>query len=534
MLRRLLKSDRVFACVRFASSGSEPIPPSTESSGRASRKKPTVVVIGTGWAGAYFVRDLNPNLCNVAVLSQRNHMVFTPLLPQTTTGTLEFRSVCEPIQRVQPALAELPNRFYRTMVFGIDFDAQIIRCVGVGVLGAGNDADVPVKSFEVHYDKLVLAHGARPNTFNIPGVEDHAFFLREVSEARGIRRRLVQNLMTADLPTTDLEEIKRLLHIVVVGGGPTGVEFAADLADFLRSDISKIDPSLLKHYKVTLVEAGEILGTFDLTLRNYGVIKLRKMGVELRKAVVAGVTERSVTLSDGEVLQCGMVVWSTGVGPSTLSKELKCDKTKQGRLAVDDRLQLLHNGKPVPNVYAIGDCAANVNTPLPTLAAVASRQGSYLAKKVNNLLRGGKDDSFFQYKSLGAMVSLGSRDALIELKTPSRVDLTGLYALWLWKSAYFSMLGSWRGKLYVMVNWFGSKIFGRDITYIAELSEAKLWRVLAKEEASREMARLKSLEKLKEVPHEGAVTGEVLRQAKKSGSVTLQPADDAKPKSEVK
>lgn len=502
-----------------------------ENQRRWATTKPTVVVIGTGWAGSYCVRDLNPNLCNVAVLSQRNHMVFTPLLPQTCTGTLEFRSVCEPIQRVQPALAVLPNRFYRTMVFGVDFNKQIIQCVGVGVLGAGNDSEVPVKSFEVHYDQLVLAHGARPNTFNIPGVEDHAFFLREVSEARGIRRRLVQNLMTADLPTTDVEEVKRLLHVVVVGGGPTGVEFAADLADFLHQDIPKIDPALLKHCKVTLVEAGEILGSFDLTLRNYGSRKLKKMGVELRKAVVAGVTDKSVTLTDGEVLHCGLVVWSTGVGPSTLSKELLVDTTKQGRIAVDDELQVLYQGKPVPNVFAVGDCAANVNAPLPTLAAVASRQGAFLAKKLNNKLRGHNDASKFVFRSLGSMVSLGGRDALIELKAPSRYDLTGLRALFLWKSAYFTILGSWRSKLYVLVNWFGSTIFGRDITYIAELSEAKLWRVLAREEASREKARRKAMEKLKEAPQGGAaITGDKLRQAVSAGGESLKVAKDT-PKS---
>mmetsp|Transcript_8183 Transcript_8183/g.9257 ORF Transcript_8183/g.9257 Transcript_8183/m.9257 type:complete len:539 (+) Transcript_8183:51-1667(+) len=465
-------------------------------------EKPTVVVIGTGWAGSYFVRNIDPKLYNVVVLSQRNHMVFTPLLPQTCTGTLEFRSVCEPIQRVQPALADLPNRFYRTLVFGIDFKNRVVNCVGVGVLGAGNVTNVPVKSFDVRFDKLVLAHGARPNTFNIPGVEDHAFFLREVSEARGIRRRLVQNLMTADLPTTDVEEIKRLLHVVVVGGGPTGVEFASDLADFLHEDVPKIDPALLKYCKVTLVEAGEILGTFDLTLRNYGSRKLKRMGVELRKAVVAGVDERTVTLSDGEVLHCGLVVWSTGVGPSVLSKELGLDKNRQGRIAVNDELQVLKDGVPVPDVYAIGDCAANIKEPLPTLAAVASRQGAFLGKKLNRMLNGTDVKSVFTYKSLGSMVSLGSKDALIELKAPSKFDLKGLHALWMWKSAYFTILGSWRSRLYVLVNWFGSRIFGRDTTYIAELSEAHLWRTLAREEASREKARRRALEKLREAPHE--------------------------------
>lgn len=452
--------------------------------------KPTVVVVGTGWAGARFVRDLDPTLCNIAVLSQRNHMVFTPLLPQTCTGTLEFRSICEPIERVQPALAQLPNCFYRTMVFDVDMSNQVVSCVTVGVLGKNSDDHVPVKSFDFHYDHLVLAHGARPNTFNIPGVEEHAFFLREISEARGIRRRLVQNLMTAKLPTTDPIETRRLLHVVVVGGGPTGVEFAADLADFLHQDVPKISPALMPYLKVTLVEASEVLGTFDENLRNYGARRLREMGVVLKKAVVAEVTEDAVILTDGEVLPTGLVVWSTGVGASTLSKQLLCDRNKQGRIAIDSHLRVQKDGKPVPNVYAIGDCAADVEKPLPTLAAVASRQGIHLAKKLNNALASRPDNAGpFEYKHLGSMASLGQGEALVELKQPSKIDFKGIRAFLIWRSAYFTMLGSIRSRLYVVVNWFGSRIFGRDVTYIAEISEAKLWKNLAREGATREQSR---------------------------------------------
>lgn len=451
--------------------------------------KPTVVVVGTGWAGARFVRDLDPSLCNIAVLSQRNHMVFTPLLPQTCTGTLEFRSICEPIERIQPALAHLPNSFYRTMVYDVDTANQVVSCVTVGVLGKNTDDHVPVKGFDFHYDHLVLAHGARPNTFNIPGVEEHAFFLREISEARGIRRRLVQNLMTAKLPTTDPVEKARLLHVVVVGGGPTGVEFASDLADFLHQDVPKISPALMPFLKVTLVEASEVLGTFDESLRNYGARRLKEMGVVLKKAVVAEVTEDSVILTDGETLTTGLVVWSTGVGPSTLSKQLNCDRNKQGRIAIDSGLRALKDGKPIPNVYAIGDCAADTKTPLPTLAAVASRQGQHLAKKLNLLLAKQPDTSGpFEYKHLGSMASLGQGEALVELKQPA-IDIKGIRAFLIWRSAYFTMLGSIRSRLYVIVNWFGSRIFGRDVTYIAEISEAKLWKNLAREGATREQSR---------------------------------------------
>jgi len=484
--------------------------------------RPTVVVIGTGWAGARCVRDIDPQLCNIAVLSQRNHMVFTPLLPQTCTGTLEFRSICEPIVRVQPALAVEPNVNLRTMVFDVDFESQQVRCMTVGVLGAGDK--VPVEPFNFRYDYLVLAHGARANTFNIPGVEEHAFFLREISEARGIRRRLVQNLMTAKLPTTTPAERKRLLHAVVVGGGPTGVEFAGDLADFLRQDLPRVAPNLKDEFRVTLVEANEVLGTFDLSLRNYAAQRLSEINIRLKKAIVAEVTDEAVVLTDGEVLDTGLVVWSTGVGPSSLNKTLACDKTKQGRLAIDDRLRVLRGGRPLDNVFAIGDCAADPKSPLPTLAAVASRQGKHLAGNINKALR---DHTVvmdnlppFKYEHAGSMASLGQHTALVDLKPTTGFDLKGFKAFLVWRSAYFTMLGSLRSRLYVFVNWMGTLIWGRDITYISEISEAKLWKNLATKGVSREQARLAALKRAAmAAPAEVAIGAE---------GITTKPPD-AKP-----
>lgn len=493
--------------------------------------KPNVVVVGTGWAGCYCAHRLDPELCNIEVLSTRNHMVFTPLLPQTTTGTLEFRSVCEPITNIQPALAKLPHRFYRSMVYDVDFDDQAVKCVGVGVVGASEH--VPVHTFNVKYDHLILAHGARPNTFNIPGVQDTAFFLREVNEARGIRKRLVQNIMTADLPTTSVEETKRLLHTVVVGGGPTGIEFAANLADFFNEDVAKVNRSLLKHCKVTVLEAGEVLGSFDQKLRDYGMRRLDALGVQVIKQAVVGVNEREVITKSGEVLPTGLVVWSTGVGPSTVTKTLQCDKTNRGRISVDKYLRVLRDGKPMPNVFACGDCAANAEAPLPTLAAVASRQGTYLGNQINELIKHGKMSAEFEYKSLGSMVSLGNRSAIASVGGGSKkLDLEGLKALWFWKSAYLTLLGSLRSKLYVMVNWSGSKLFGRDITYIGDLSEDKMYSLLAEQEVSREKSRVKAVEMLKTMQPDATITSDLLEQSAKTGFIPRKSAEDPAKKTE--
>lgn len=463
----------------------------------AIHKKPRVVVVGSGWGGARFLRDINPELVEITVLSQRNHMLFTPLLPQTTTGTLEFRSICEPLVNIQPALRSDPHKFYRTMVFDVDFENKEVQCVTVGVLDAGEKP--PVNTFKVSYDYLVMTHGARPNTFNIPGVEEYAFFLREISEARGIRRRLGQNMLVAALPSTTTEEARRLLHVVVVGGGPTGVEFATDISDFLKKDIRKHATHLADEFRVTLVEAGEVLGTFDQALQQYSASRLLRSGIKIKQGVVAEVTANTVSLTDGTELECGLVVWSTGVGPSALNKSLEVDKNRQGRLMIDEHLQMMKNGKSVDSCFALGDCAADRNNPLPTLAAVASRQGCWLAKILNKSLKTHQNVSnmypAFEYKHAGSMVSLPGSTAAVALQIPRffKWDLRGFYAFVVWRSAYFTMLGSFRSRAYVAMNWLGSTIWGRDMTYIAEISEAKMWKNLASEGATKEQARLKLL-----------------------------------------
>nr|CCC94044.1 putative NADH dehydrogenase [Trypanosoma congolense IL3000] len=460
--------------------------------------KPKVVVIGTGWAGCYFVKDLNPQRLELHVLSTRNHHVLTPLLPQTTTGTLEFRSVCEPITRIQPALASPPNGFSRCLVHDIDFEAKKVGCVSVDNVSVGPHA--LVHEFNVDYDMLVLAHGAQPNTFNVPGALERACFLREVSEARTIRRRLVQNIMTASLPVTSVQEKKRLLHTVVVGGGPTGVEFSADLAEFLRHDVKGINPELLQYCRVTVLEAGEVFSMFDLRVREWGKRRLDALGIRIVKGSVVAVKEKEVVTKDGGVFPAGLVVWSTGVGPSTLTKEIKVDRTPQGRISIDNHMRVLRNGSPIQDVYAIGDCAADSNNPLPCLAAVASRQGTYLAAKFNAILANAPHTTPFQYKSLGSMVSLGTSSAVVQLNGRRKVDFVGLKALFFWRSAYLSMLGSWRNKLYIIVNWLGSALFGRDVTLINDYNEERMWLSLAAEEAMR--LRMKKKDKSEGSAHD--------------------------------
>lgn len=182
--------------------------------------KPSVVILGGGWAGYRTAMDIDKSKYDVKLVAPRNHFLFTPLLPSTAVGTLEFRCIEEPIRVIKDLT------YYQATCEGIDFTAKKVKC---------KDAFKDGDEFEVTYDKLVIACGSDNNTFGIKGVEtsENVFFLKQLSHARGIRNRLIECFERASSPACTEEERKQLLTFIIVGGGPTSIEFAAEVYDFL-------------------------------------------------------------------------------------------------------------------------------------------------------------------------------------------------------------------------------------------------------------------------------------------------------------
>ncbi|KAK4439220.1 Internal alternative NAD(P)H-ubiquinone oxidoreductase A2, mitochondrial [Sesamum alatum] len=435
-------------------------------------EKPRVVVLGSGWAACRFLKGLDTRLYDVVCISPRNHMVFTPLLASTCVGTLEFRSVAEPVTQIQSALAKEPNSyFFLASCTGIDTDKHEVYCEAVG---DGRLSQEPYH-FKVSYDKLVIASGAEPLTFGIKGVQEHAFFLREVTHAQEIRKRLLLNLMLCESPGISEEEKEQLLHCVVVGGGPTGVEFSGELSDFIMRDVRQRYVHVKNYIRVTLIEANEILSSFDVGLRQYATKHLTKYGVRLVRGVVKQVHPNKLVLSDGSDVPYGLLVWSTGVGPSTFVRSLDLPKSPGGRIGIDEWLRV----PSVEDVFAIGDCAGfleHVGRPvLPALAQVAEREGKFLVELFNRIGKqdGGRAFSAkdialgdpFVYKHLGSMASVGRYKALVDLrqsKDAKGLSLAGFMSWFIWRSAYLTRVISWRNRFYVAVNWATTLVFGRD------------------------------------------------------------------------
>jgi NADH:ubiquinone reductase (non-electrogenic) len=401
-----------------------------------------LVVLGTGFGAFNLVKHLDRDYA-VTVVSPRNHFLFTPLLPSTTVGTIEFRSIIEPIRHARKETA-----FLHAEAVEVQPGAKQVLC-----RGAGDGAE-----FTVPYELLVIAVGAVSNTFNVPGVAEHAHFLKELNDARELRQQIIRNFERANLPSTSAEERSRLLHFVVCGGGPTGVEFAAELYDFMMDDLARSYPPLVPLAAITLVEAGkEILGTFDEKLRRYAAEIFRRQRIRvITESPVVRVGPGELQLEDGSRIPYGLLLWSTGNGATAFAQRSALPKDNRGRFLVDGYFRV----KGFEEIYALGDCAVVEGGPLPATSQVAQQQGKYLAGALNRIAAG-REPAPFRYRHLGMLAYIGDSRALADLDSFKGSGWT----TWLfWRSVYVTKIVSLKNKVMVLFDWAKAKVFGRDVS----------------------------------------------------------------------
>lgn len=457
-----------------------------------SSGKERIVILGSGWAGYALARTISPSKASRVLISPRSHFVFTPLLASTSVGTLEFRAAVEPVRRLKL------DQFHQAWASDIDFERKVIRVEAntqdeaVTNPGSGPSSVVATRQeqsppvFEVPYDKLVLAVGCYSQTFGVEGVKEHACFLRDVGDARTIRQRVLQAFERAALPTTSDGERAKLLHFAVVGGGPTGIEFAAEMHDLIHDDLSKLYPTLMRHVAITIYDiAPKVLPMFDRNLASYATEMFRRQGIRVKTEHHLERIRRDGDhlllriKEEEEEVGAGVVVWSTGLMQNPLVKKLLEREIKGvGRIAEDPktggiltdahmRVQLTTTSTAsatetsaiLPDVYAVGDCAVVQGEHYPATAQVASQQAVYLGRRFN---KGDMDTAAaFTFRNLGTMAYLGSWRAIHQ----SRADeLKGRAAWILWRTAYLTKSMSIRNKILIPVYWVITWIFGRDIS----------------------------------------------------------------------
>jgi NADH:ubiquinone reductase (non-electrogenic) len=403
---------------------------------------PRLLILGTGFGAFALLRGIDLRAYDVTVVSPRNHFLFTPLLPSTAVGTLEFRTVIEPVRARRSG-----DQFVLGKGVALDVEKKQVRCRSV----------LCETEWDQPYDVLAIAVGCVPATFGVPGVEQHAIFLKEIEDARRIRQTLIANLERASLPGTSPEEQARLLHCVAVGGGPTGVRFAGELYDLLKRDLPRGYDRLLDKVQVTVIDShASVLSTYDQRLRDFVQQEFTRRGVHLRTGVkVQEVTDRGLCLAGGEFLPCGLVLWSTGFAKNPLLANSHLELDRAGRIVTDDSLQSLNS----PDIFALGDCACPHGATLPQLAQVAEQQGRYLAKSLNARAKG-KAIGPFEWKPWGASSFIGGGAAVAD----GTSKLAGYWAYQQWRAATWTQLVSWRSRILVPLDRFRAYVFGRDIS----------------------------------------------------------------------
>jgi NADH:ubiquinone reductase (non-electrogenic) len=357
-----------------------------------------------------------------------------------------------------------------------------------------------VSSTTIPYDYLVYAVGAETQTFGIPGVKEHSCFMKELSDAERMQRQFMDCVETAAFPGQSQEEIDRLLHMIVVGGGPTGIELSGELHDFLEDDLKNWYPELAGKIRITLVEAlPSVLPMFSKQLIEYTESTFKQSKIEiLTKTMVKEIKDKSVMLQmpDKNIVEvpCGMVVWAAGNVGRQITRDLMAKmpttQTNKRGITVDDHLRMVGSGD---SIFAIGDCTSSSYAPT---AQVASQQGNYLArqfaqlakkdaieeklaalqtapdteeakKEVEDLIKQGEKLKLrpFHYSHQGSLAYIGSDKAIADLPIFNSNFASGGVATYLfWRSAYLSTLFSLRNRTLVATDWLKCKLFGRDVS----------------------------------------------------------------------
>lgn len=409
---------------------------------------PVIVIVGGGFAGVSVARRLErrlwPDEAEIVLLSRENYTLFTPMLPEVTSGELEVRHVVTPIReqlrRAQFILADVEE---------IDVNNRTVRYrhVLTNVVRAQS------------YDHVVLALGSSTSTFGLPGIEEYTWALKTLDDADALRNHLVWLLEMADT-IADEQRRARLLTVVVVGGGFTGVEAAGEINQLFRS-VLRFYKNLRK-YRVTmiLVEAGPtLLAGLPPKMGSYAQRVLERCGIKvLLGDGVASADECGLSLQSGRRIASETIIWSAGVKPAPSIAKIALPTTKRGAVKTEADMRVT----AAPGVWALGDCASipdGSGGVYPMTAQHAIREGPALADNLMAVLRR-KPTKPFHYQTLGMMAALGGRKAVAQL--PGNRVITGFIAWFFWRTYYLLRLPGLDRKIRVAFDWTLELLFPRD------------------------------------------------------------------------
>jgi NADH dehydrogenase len=420
--------------------------------------KTRIVVLGGGFGGVYTARHLE-KLCarrpevEIVLVSRDNFFLMYPLLFEVCSGTLDMRHCCVPIRAFLRTV-----RFVEATVQRIDLDRRVVHT-----------AALEGEAYELPYDHLVLALGAVTNEKVIPGSES-AFTFKTLADAIVLRNHLIERFERADVEADPVRK-RRLLTIVVIGGGLVGVELFGELTAFVDEIIPFYGHVSRDEVRFLLLQAVDrIMPEIDPELADYATrVLAARHGVEVRtNAPVQTVKPGKVHLK-GETIEAGTIVLAAGIAPNPVVADLPVEKDRRGHIVVGATMR----SESHPELWALGDCAfvpAPNGKPYPALAQHALREAKVLARNIHAVLIG-KPPEPFVYHTMGLMGSLGHKKGLAQVM---KVRLRGFTAWWVRRTYYLSQMPGWGRRMRIMIDWTFTLMFRADIAKVDLASERTL------------------------------------------------------------
>lgn len=416
-------------------------------------QRPTVAIIGAGFAGLYAAKMLRDSPVRVLLIDQHNYHTFQPLLYQVATAQLEPEEIARTVRGIFRRQTNF--EFRQATVTGVDWQANELR-----LRSGGN----------IHFDYLIVGVGAVYNDFGIPGVRRHGYFLKSLSEAVNIRSHILRQFERAAADPSQVDD--GALNFVIVGGGPTGVEMAGALVELFRRVLPRDYPQLdVARARVILLEMTDrLLLPYAPGLQRYTANILKRRGVEVRlDTAVAEVRDGSAVLADGEVIPTKTLIWAAGVRSHPLVDSLEVELTRGARVVVNGNLSIPER----PHVFVAGDASGATekeDVAYPQVAQVAIQQGEHAAREVLRRING-EESRNFRYDDPGSMAIIG-RDAGVAQLSPrfGNLRLTGFLGWLGWLFVHLLYLPGHQNRFNALVNWTYSYLtFDRHARLIAEM-----------------------------------------------------------------
>jgi NADH dehydrogenase len=423
---------------------------------------PHVVVVGAGFGGVSATDELAKEGFRVTLLDQFPYNTFQPLLYQVATGGLNPGDVTYSLRYFAARHDDV--RFRRAEVVGIDHDQREVIC-GDGL--------------RVGFDYLIIGTGITTNHFGIPGAAKYTMSMYTRAEALRVRDMIFGSL---EISAGQSDPNTSGFTVVIVGGGPTGVEMAGQLAELKTETIPSTYPEInTARVHVVLVEMTEhLLAPFDDSLRQYALRELIKRGVDVRlKTAISEVEADRVDFKDGSSMPVDLVIWAAGVSGDPQLKDWGLPIGRAGRIEINDDTRVVGEER----IFAIGDGSVIVNKPLPQLAQPAIQMGKFAARQIARLHRGLETESF-HYRDKGTMATIGRGDAVLQM--PFGPKLTGVLAWIGWIVLHLFYLLGGRNRVQTLIN-LGSRYVGprRSNAIVGDVMETPKLRAMNAKEGQR-------------------------------------------------